>query len=204
MVDDAPRSYRATASSSAETNYDDVDASRGDRPAGHGFGAGDGEGQRAAAVVLDRDPIWRSASKTEPMGRKSRLRVPDSTKQAPVVLTRRPRASQGHDDRDPVADEPVRQLQLVTWGLVPSWSKDTRIGLRISTQGPSQSSTKPGSPRQQPPGECQPLVLELERWAAWLDPSRTSTPSANCCRCTRLAVSTPTQFWTRSTRRATK
>lgn len=45
------------------------------------------------------------------------------SKQAPVVLTRRPR-----DQEDA---EPVRQLRLLTWGLVPSWAKDTRIGLKM-------------------------------------------------------------------------
>jgi len=45
------------------------------------------------------------------------------SKQAPVVLTRRPR---GAEDADP-----VRQLRLLTWGLVPSWAKDTRIGLKM-------------------------------------------------------------------------
>ncbi|HET8596051.1 MAG TPA: SOS response-associated peptidase [Intrasporangium sp.] len=45
------------------------------------------------------------------------------SKQAPVVLTRRPR---GADDA-----EPTRQLRLLTWGLVPSWAKDTKTGLRM-------------------------------------------------------------------------
>lgn len=37
------------------------------------------------------------------------------TKQAPVVLTRRD----------------SRQLRLLTWGLVPSWAKDTKVGIRM-------------------------------------------------------------------------
>lgn len=45
------------------------------------------------------------------------------SKQAPVVLTRRPR---GIDDA-----APTRQLRLLTWGLVPSWAKDTKTGLRM-------------------------------------------------------------------------
>jgi len=45
------------------------------------------------------------------------------SKQAPVVLTRRPR------DREDA--DPVRQLRLLTWGLVPSWAKDTKIGLKM-------------------------------------------------------------------------
>lgn len=46
------------------------------------------------------------------------------TKQAPVVLTR---AVRGDADA-----APVRQLRLLTWGLVPSWSKDIKVGLRMT------------------------------------------------------------------------
>jgi putative SOS response-associated peptidase YedK len=51
------------------------------------------------------------------------------SKQAPVVLTRVPReqAREG-DDGQPA---PERQLRLLTWGLVPSWSKDLKIGMRM-------------------------------------------------------------------------
>ncbi|HSP59544.1 MAG TPA: SOS response-associated peptidase [Ornithinimicrobium sp.] len=47
------------------------------------------------------------------------------TKQAPVILTRAPR-----DGGDPAA--PVRQLRLLTWGLVPSWAKDPSVGARMT------------------------------------------------------------------------
>jgi putative SOS response-associated peptidase YedK len=51
------------------------------------------------------------------------------SKQAPVVLTRPPRdtTNEGYAG-DPA---PVRQLRLLTWGLVPSWAKDTKIGMRM-------------------------------------------------------------------------
>jgi len=48
------------------------------------------------------------------------------TKQAPVVLTRAVRG-----DADGADAAPVRQLRLLTWGLVPSWSKDIKVGLRM-------------------------------------------------------------------------
>ena len=52
------------------------------------------------------------------------------TKAAPVVLTRAP-----GDDPD---GQPARQLRLLTWGLVPSWSKDLKVGLRmINARGES-------------------------------------------------------------------
>lgn len=45
------------------------------------------------------------------------------SKQAPVVLTRAP--------RDDPGATPLRQLRMLTWGLVPSWAKDVKIGLRM-------------------------------------------------------------------------
>ncbi|MDQ1537697.1 MAG: hypothetical protein QOE58_2090 [Actinomycetota bacterium] len=50
------------------------------------------------------------------------------TKAAPVVLTRAPR---GDADSDTDA-EPRRQLRLLTWGLVPSWSQDIKVGTRMA------------------------------------------------------------------------
>jgi putative SOS response-associated peptidase YedK len=46
------------------------------------------------------------------------------TKAAPVVLTR---AARGDGDT-----EPTRQLRLLTWGLVPGWSRDVKVGLRMT------------------------------------------------------------------------
>lgn len=58
--------------------------------------------------------------------------VPDwnmaPSKQAPIVLTRRPK---GTTEGDPDEAEPVRQLRLLTWGLVPSWAKEVKVGLRM-------------------------------------------------------------------------
>ena len=50
------------------------------------------------------------------------------SKQAPVVLTRTPRQGEEGYAAEPA---PVRQLRLLTWGLVPSWAKDTKIGMRM-------------------------------------------------------------------------
>jgi len=51
------------------------------------------------------------------------------SKQAPVVLTRAPRPTEGEPDADAA---PTRQLRLLTWGLVPSWAKDVKMGLRMT------------------------------------------------------------------------
>ncbi|WP_166349654.1 SOS response-associated peptidase [Phytoactinopolyspora limicola] len=45
------------------------------------------------------------------------------TKPSPTVLARPPR-----DAKDA---EPVRQMRNLTWGLVPSWAKDPKIGSRL-------------------------------------------------------------------------
>jgi putative SOS response-associated peptidase YedK len=174
------------------------------------------------------------------------------SKQAPVVLTRAPRDSSAEDAGGPA---PVRQLRLLTWGLVPSWAKDVKIGMRminaraesvlekgsfakaaasrrclVPAQGWYEWQKSPvskdakGNPRKQPffihradgdvvafaglyefwrdreiadkddpeawlttftiittdadPGldrihDRQPLVLEREDWATWLDPAVT-------------------------------
>jgi putative SOS response-associated peptidase YedK len=191
------------------------------------------------------------------------------TKQAPVILTRAPRPT------DPSYDEdapPVRQLRLLTWGLVPSWSKDVKVGLRMINAraesvleksafakaaasrralvpasgwyewqvSPTATDTR-GKPRKQPffihhadgsplamaalyefwrdrsvqdhddpgawlttytiittdaePGldrihDRQPLVLEREDWADWLDPQQTDLDAVRA----HLAFSRPGRF----------
>ncbi|GAA1152694.1 SOS response-associated peptidase [Ornithinicoccus hortensis] len=167
-------------------------------------------------------------------------------KLAPVVLTRPPR---GQDDA-----EPLRQLRLLSWGLVPSWAKDPKVGMRMINARLESALEKPafkkaalsrraivpargwyewqaspvardgkGKPRKQPffltredgdvvafaglyefwrdravdptdpaawlvsftiltteaePGldrihDRQPVVLDRDRWADWLDPTAT-------------------------------
>ena len=51
------------------------------------------------------------------------------TKAAPIVLTRPPRGD-GDGDGDGAAAG-TRQLRLLTWGLVPSWAKNIKVGLRM-------------------------------------------------------------------------
>jgi putative SOS response-associated peptidase YedK len=191
------------------------------------------------------------------------------TKQAPVVLTRVPRAAGPSDDEDAAA---VRQLRLLTWGLVPSWAKDIKVGLRMTNARAETVLDKPafakaaasrralvpaagwyewqasptatdarGKPRKQPffihhsdgsnlamaalyefwrdssiedgddprawlttytiittaaePGldrihDRQPLVLEREDWAVWLDPRATDLDAVRA----HLAFSRPGRF----------
>jgi len=82
------------------------------------------------------------------------------TKQAPVVLTRAPRTSESLED----ADEPVRQLRLVTWGLVPGWAKDTRTGLRMINARAESVLEKPGFARAAASRRC---LVPAEGWYEW-------------------------------------
>ncbi len=73
----------------------------------------------------------------DPTGMAADYNVAPSTT-APVVLERRPRheesAGDADGDRDRDGDReqpPVRWLRRLTWGLVPSWAKDRKIGYRM-------------------------------------------------------------------------
>src|SRR5699024_9048075 len=66
------------------------------------------------------------------------------SKQAPVVLSRVPREADG--SKDPGA-EPVRQLRHLTWGLVPSWAKDPKIGVRMTNARAETLLDKPAFAR---------------------------------------------------------
>ena len=57
------------------------------------------------------------------------------TKLAPVVLARPP--------RDEPGAEPVRQLRLLRWGLIPSWAKGPSIGSRMINARAETVATKP-------------------------------------------------------------
>ena len=70
-----------------------------------------------------------------PAGRPDHNMAP--TKRAPVVLARAPR-----EDRDA---PPRRQLRLLTWGLVPSWSKDPGGAARMINARVESVADKPAS-----------------------------------------------------------
>lgn len=89
-------------------------------------------------VVLDRttDPV-RSVLKSPqepPAGSPDYNLAPSENVR--VVLERPARRAGARDETseeqlDEQSDEPVRQLRLLTWGLVPSWAKDPSVGMRM-------------------------------------------------------------------------
>ena len=80
------------------------------------------------------------------------------SKQAPVVLTRRPR-DEGAEDA-----EPTRQLRLLTWGLVPAWSKDVTTGLRMTNARAESVLGKGAFAKAAVSRRC---IVPAEGWYEW-------------------------------------
>ncbi|KGN41333.1 SOS response-associated peptidase [Knoellia aerolata] len=78
------------------------------------------------------------------------------TKLAPVVLTR---AARGEDSA-----QPRRQLRLLTWGLVPSWSKDPRSGVRMINARAESVLEKPAYAKAAARRRC---LVPARGWYEW-------------------------------------
>ena len=80
------------------------------------------------------------------------------TKQAPVVLTRTPReAPEG-------GAGPRRQLRLLTWGLVPGWSKDATGAARMINARAESVLDKPAYARSAARRRC---LVPAAGWYEW-------------------------------------
>lgn len=75
---------------------------------------------------------------------------------APVVLERAPR-----DDKQA---PPVRQLRLLTWGLVPSWAKDPTVGSRMINARAESMLDKPAYRRAALTRRC---LVPADGWYEW-------------------------------------
>jgi len=78
------------------------------------------------------------------------------TKAAPVVLSR-----VAGDDAESV---PTRQLRLLTWGLVPSWSPDVKVGLRMINARSESLLGKPSFARAAAFRRC---LVPADGWYEW-------------------------------------
>ncbi len=78
------------------------------------------------------------------------------THPSPVVLERPPR-----DDPDAA---PVRQLRVLTWGLVPSWAKDPSIGSRMINARAESLLDKPGFKKAAVARRC---LVPADGWYEW-------------------------------------
>ena len=95
-----------------------------------------------------------AAPQDPPPGRPDHNMAP--TKQAPVVLTRA--------SRNEPSEEPRRQLRLLTWGLVPSWSKDTKGAARMINARVESVADKPAFARALATRRC---LVPARGWYEW-------------------------------------
>lgn len=90
------------------------------------------------------------------------------TKQAPVVLTRVPKGTLRGSGSEALAPQepqaPVRQLRLLTWGLVPSWAKETKVGLRMTNARAETLLDKPAFAKAAASRRC---IVPAAGWYEW-------------------------------------
>jgi putative SOS response-associated peptidase YedK len=84
------------------------------------------------------------------------------TKPVVAVLTRRPRGAD--DDADP-----VRQLRVLRWGLVPSWAKDPSVGSRMINARVETAATKPSFKKAMASRRC---LIPADGYYEWYEPDR--------------------------------
>jgi putative SOS response-associated peptidase YedK len=78
------------------------------------------------------------------------------TKKSPVVLARLPKGA-------PDDAEPVRQLRTLTWGLVPSWSKEPKLGRMIN----ARAETVHEKPSFRRPFAKRRLIIPIDGFYEW-------------------------------------
>jgi len=81
------------------------------------------------------------------------------TKKVYAVLTRPPKGEDGTD-----AGDPVRQLRILRWGLVPSWAKDPSIGSRMINARVETVAEKPSFRRAFAQRRC---LLPADGYYEW-------------------------------------
>lgn len=88
------------------------------------------------------------------------------SKNARVVLTSRPRpaATSGETAASEQALDPVRQLRLLTWGLVPGWAKDPKIGARMTN---ARAETVLDKPAYQRAARSRRCLVPADGWYEW-------------------------------------
>lgn len=109
-------------------------------------------------ATADRSRSLLKSPQEPPPGQPDHNMAP--TKQAPVVLTRPLRSG---EDRSS-GGEPVRQLRLLTWGLVPSWAKDPSVGNRMANARSETVLDKPAFARAAARRRC---LVPVTGWYEW-------------------------------------
>lgn len=91
------------------------------------------------------------------------------SKNARVCVERVPRpgsAAGGNADpaEPPGPAEPVRQLRLMTWGLVPGWAKDPSVGARMTN---ARAETLFEKPAFRKAAATRRLIVPADGWYEW-------------------------------------
>lgn len=97
------------------------------------------------------------------------------SKNVRVVLERPVRAAEGSDenggesggengDENGGEDEPVRQLRLLTWGLVPSWAESPAVGSRMFN---ARAETVLEKPAFRKAGLTRRALVPADGWFEW-------------------------------------
>lgn len=87
------------------------------------------------------------------------------TATARVALTRAARdAAPGGEGEGPAETAAVRQLRLLTWGLVPSWAKDRSAGVKMTNARAETVLTKPAFRRAARSRRC---LVPADGWYEW-------------------------------------
>lgn len=84
------------------------------------------------------------------------------TKTIRMVVKRPPRSSNGSADK---SAEPVRQLRLAYWGLVPSWAKDRSVGNKLINARAESLVDKPAFRNGFAKRRC---LIPADGWYEWL------------------------------------
>jgi putative SOS response-associated peptidase YedK len=80
-----------------------------------------------------------------------------------AVLTRLPRSHGGQSAAQPL--QPVRQLRIARWGLVPSWAKDVSVGNRMFNARAESIGEKSAFKRAFAKRRC---LLPADGWYEWM------------------------------------
>lgn len=68
------------------------------------------------------------------------------------------------DEAGNKAADPTRQLRIMTWGLVPSWAKDRRIGAKLINARIESVATKPAFRKAYARRRC---LIPADGWYEW-------------------------------------
>ncbi|MFI9389185.1 SOS response-associated peptidase [Kutzneria sp. NPDC052558] len=82
------------------------------------------------------------------------------TKPVLAIVARHPRDEEGKPDPDSV----VRSIRVMRWGLVPTWSKDRNVGVKMINARSETAATKPAYRDSMARRRC---ILPADGWFEW-------------------------------------